>query len=640
MNDPTLPDRFSEEQAIHAIQGADTPDLERGVQVIRDTVKTLPARPGVYRMVDASGSVLYVGKARSLKARVVSYTQVGRLPVRLQRMVAQTRSMVVVTTHTEAEALLLEANLIKHYRTPFNVLLRDDKSFPFIVLREGHAFAQIGKHRGARKADGHYYGPFASATAVNRTLNTLEKVFLLRSCSDSYFQNRSRPCLLHQIKRCSAPCADRITPEAYQALVREAKAFLSGRSQDVHKRLREQMQAASDALEFEKAAALRDRLRALSVIQSEQGIQTDADTDADIVAAAQKGGVTCIQIFFIRGGQNWGNRALYPRHDKAESLEDVLFAFLSQFYEDKPPPRRILLDRALPETDLLAEALSTRAERKVAIDVPQRGKLKTLVELAARNASEALDRRLAESASQARHLALLAELFGLDEPPGRIEVYDNSHIQGTNAVGGMIVAGPEGFRKNAYRKFNFKSGELTPGDDFAMMREMLTRRFARLQEEDPDRAKGDWPDLVLIDGGKGQLTAALAVLAELGIEDVTLVGVAKGPDRNAGREVFHLPDGREFTLEPNNPALFFMQRLRDEAHRFAIGSHRQKRSRDMAKSPLDDIPGVGPARKKALLMHFGTARAVTRAGIADLAKVDGVSDAMARAIYEHFHPIG
>ena len=640
MNDPTLPDRFSEEQAIYAIQGADTPDLERGVQVIRDTVKTLPARPGVYRMVDASGSVLYVGKARSLKARVVSYTQVGRLPVRLQRMVAQTRSMVVVTTHTEAEALLLEANLIKHYRTPFNVLLRDDKSFPFIVLREGHAFAQIGKHRGARKTDGHYYGPFASATAVNRTLNTLEKVFLLRSCSDSYFQNRSRPCLLHQIKRCSAPCAGRITPEAYQALVREAKAFLSGRSQDVHKRLREQMQAASDALEFEKAAALRDRLRALSVIQSEQGIQTDADTDADIVAAAQKGGVTCIQIFFIRGGQNWGNRALYPRHDKSESLEDVLFAFLSQFYEDKPPPRRILLDRALPETALLAEALSTRAERKVAIDVPQRGKLKTLVDLAARNASEALDRRLAESASQARHLALLAELFGLDEPPERIEVYDNSHIQGTNAVGGMIVAGPEGFRKNAYRKFNFKSGELTPGDDFAMMREMLTRRFARLQEEDPDRARGDWPDLVLIDGGKGQLASALAVLAELGIEDVTMVGVAKGPDRNAGREVFHLPDGREFTLEPNNPALFFMQRLRDEAHRFAIGSHRQKRSRDMAKSPLDDIPGVGPARKKALLMHFGTARAVTRAGIADLTKVDGVSDAMARAIYEHFHPIG
>lgn len=640
MSDTPFTDRFSEEQAIFTVQGADSPDLERGVSAIREVLKTLPARPGVYRMVDAAGEVLYVGKAKSLKQRVASYTQVNRLPVRLQRMVSQTRSMVVVTTHTEAEALLLEANLIKHYRAPFNVLLRDDKSFPYIVLREDHGFPQISKHRGARsKGKAQYYGPFASAGAVNRTLNTLQKVFLLRSCTDSFFANRSRPCLLYQIKRCSAPCTGRIDSESYAGLVKDAKAFLSGRSQDVQKRLAVQMEEAAANLDFERAAVFRDRLRALSYIQQEQGINADAAGDADVIAAAQKGGVTCIQIFFIRGGQNWGNRALFPRHDKSETLEDVLFAFLTQFYEDKLPPRRILVDRELPEQELLTEALSTRAGHRVAIDVPRRGKLATLIELASRNASDALDRRLAESASQTKHLGLLAEIFDLESPPQRIEVYDNSHIQGTNAVGGMIVAGPEGFRKNSYRKFNFRSTELTPGDDFAMMREMLTRRFARLQDEDPDRSKGDWPDLVFIDGGRGQLNAALSVLADLGIEDVPMVGVAKGPDRNAGREVFHLPGGREMTLEPNSPALFFIQRLRDEAHRFAIGSHRQKRAKSIAKSPLDDVPGIGPSRKRALLLHFGTAQAVSRAGVADLAKVEGISDAMAQAIYDHFHPV-
>lgn len=640
MSNSSPTDRFSEAQAIFTVQGGDTPDLERGVSVIREVVKTLPTRPGVYRMVDARGDVLYVGKAKSLKQRVTSYTQVNRLPVRLQRMVAQTRSMVVVTTHTEAEALLLEANLIKHYRSPFNVLLRDDKSFPFIVLREDHPFAQISKHRGARaKGRAQYYGPFASAGAVNRTLNTLQKVFLLRSCTDSFFANRSRPCLLYQIKRCSAPCTDRIDAESYAGLVRDAKAFLSGRSQEVQKRLAVKMEAAAESLDFESAAVFRDRLRALSFIQQDQGINAESAGDSDVVAASQKGGVTCIQIFFIRGGQNWGNRALFPRHDKTETLEDVVFAFLSQFYEDKLPPRRILLDRELPEMDLLTEALSTRAGHRVSIETPRRGKLAQLVELASRNASDALDRRMIESTTQAKHLAMLAEVFDLDAPPQRVEVYDNSHIQGTNAVGGMIVAGAEGFRKNAYRKFNFRSNELTPGDDFAMMNEMLTRRFARLQEEDPDRSKGDWPDLVFIDGGKGQLNAALAVLEDLGIEDMPMVGVAKGPDRNAGREVFHLPGGREMTLEANSPALFFIQRLRDEAHRFAIGSHRQKRAKDMTRSPLDDIPGIGPGRKRALLLHFGTAQAVARAGVTDLAKVDGISTAMAQAIYDHFNPV-
>lgn len=633
-----LTDRFSEDQATYQVRGLEAPDLAQGIAVISDVVKGLPLRPGVYRMLNASGDVLYVGKARSLKNRVTNYTQPARLPQRILRMVAQTRSMEILATHTEAEALLLEANLIKRFRPPYNVLLRDDKSFPYIALREDHAFPQIHKHRGARLKSSQYYGPFASAGAVNRTLNTLQKVFLLRSCSDSYFDNRSRPCLLHQIKRCSAPCTDRISAEGYRDLVKEAKAFLAGKSQDMQKRLASQMQAAADELEFERAAALRNRLRALTYIQQEQGLTAGTTEDADVIAIAAKGGSTCIQIFFVRGGQNWGNRAFFPRHDKTETEADVLAAFLTQFYEDKPPPKYILIDRAVPEQALITQALSIRAEKNIFIEVPQRGQRATLMETVTRNAVEALDRKLVESASQIRHLAAIADLFDLEGPPDRVEVYDNSHIQGTNAIGAMIVAGPEGFRKNQYRKFNIKNKELTPGDDFGMMREVLARRFGRLQEEDPDRSRGDWPDLVLIDGGKGQMSAAMDILTQLGIEDVPVIGVSKGPDRNAGREHFHFPDGREISLEQGSQALFFLQRLRDEAHRFAIGTHRQKRAKAMEKNPLDDVPGVGPKRKKSLLMHFGSARSVARAGIADLMKVDGVSESMAATIHGHFHP--
>jgi excinuclease ABC subunit C len=636
-------DRFSEEAATYAVRGVDAPNLEQGIEAIKAVVRTLPVRPGVYRMLNADGEVLYVGKARSLKARVTSYTQANRLPNRLLRMVAQTRSMTIVTTNTEAEALLMEANLIKRFRPPYNVLLRDDKSFPYIYLREDHDFAQITKHRGARKGKGQFYGPFASANAVNNTLNTLQKVFLLRSCSDSFFQNRSRPCLLYQIKRCSAPCVERIAASEYQELVQEAKAFLGGRSSDAQKRLASAMETASAALDFEQAAALRDRLRALTYIQQDQGIHVSNAGDADVIALAIKGGTCCIQIFFMRGGQNWGNRALFPRIDKSDTPEAVLMAFVAQFYEDKQPPKRILLDRKLDEMDLLAEALSVRAEYKVSVEWPQRGALTALIENANKNAIEALERKLIESASQSRHLAAVAEIFDLAAPPERIEVYDNSHIQGSHPTGAMIVAGPEGFLKNSYRKFNIKNSELTPGDDFGMMREVLKRRFARLVTNDPDKPEDEShtaPDLVLIDGGKGQLNAALEILAELGIDDVPVVGVAKGPDRNAGREVFHMPGGRELSLEMNTPALFYLQRLRDEAHRFAIGTHRNKRSKAIEANPLDDVPGIGPSRKKALLMHFGSGRSVQRASMADLQKVEGISDAMARTVYEHFHPQG
>jgi excinuclease ABC subunit C len=645
MSKPTLPDRFSEEQATYTVRGNDAPDLELGLGVIREQVKTLPARPGVYRMVDAAGEVLYVGKARGLKARVTSYTQAARLPNRLLRMVAQTRAMVIVTTETEAEALLLEANLIKRFRPPYNVLLRDDKSFAYLALREDHGTPQITKHRGARKPRTLYFGPFASTQAVNRTLNTLQKVFLLRSCTDSVFENRSRPCLLFQIKRCSAPCVGRIDEASYAELVKDAKAFLAGRSQEAQAKLADQMTHAAEAMDFERAAIYRDRLRALTYVQQEQGINAGAGAgDADVVAIAAKGGSTCIQVFFVRGGQNWGNRALFPRHDRSETEADVLMAFLGQFYDDKPPPRRVLLDRALPEMDLLGEALSVKAGHKVSVEAPQRGQWAGILDTARRNAVEALDRRLAETSSTARHLQALADVFDLDGPPQRIEVYDNSHIMGTAMMGAMIVAGPEGFRKQAYRKFTIRSAELAPGDDFGMMREVLTRRFKRLRgaEDDPAAAGGDtsaeWPDLVLIDGGRGQLNAALAVLEELGLDDIPMVGVAKGPDRNAGREVFHLPEGRELSLEHGSAALFYLQRLRDEAHRFAIGAHRQKRAAALEKSPLDDVPGIGPTRKKALLMHFGSARAVSRAGVADLAKVAGVSETLAQAIYDHFHP--
>lgn len=642
MAEPTIPDRFSEESATYALRGGDTPDLDAGVAAIRNVLRTLPARPGVYRMLSAGGDVLYVGKAKSLKNRVLNYTQVTRLPRRLQRMVAQTRSMTIVTTGSEPEALLLEAQLIKRFRPPYNVLLRDDKSFPFIFLREDHEFARISKHRGARVGKGLYYGPFASAGAVNTTLNALQKVFLLRSCSDSYFANRTRPCLLYQIRRCSAPCVGRIEPAAYAELVDDAKAFLSGRSQEVQRKLGTAMESAAEALDFERAALVRDRLRALTYVQGSQAVNADnskagAATDADVIAMAAKSGAICIQIFFIRGGQNWGHRAFFPAHTADVGEDEILSAFLGQFYEDVPTPREIMLDRTLDEAALLTEALSERAGKRVVLRVPVRGAARKLVETAQRNAVEALDRRLAESTTQGRLLSEIGELFELDATPQRVEVYDNSHVSGTNAVGAMIVAGPEGFRKGAYRKFNMNDPSITPGDDFAMMKAMLTRRFVRLEREDPDRTTGDWPDLLLIDGGKGQLSSVVEVLTELGVEGVALVGVAKGPDRNAGRETFHLTSGREISLPVNDARLFFLQRLRDEAHRFAIGAHRDKRSKAITANPLDEVPGIGPARKRALLMHFGTSRAVRDASLADLEKAPGISKAMAAAIHGHFH---
>jgi excinuclease ABC subunit C len=633
-------DRFNEEAATYTVRGSDKPDLEAGVAAIRSVVKTLPVRPGVYRMVDTKGDVLYVGKARSLRNRVTNYTQVSRLTKRLQRMVAQTRGMQIVTTNTEAEALLLEAQLIKRYRPPYNVLLRDDKSFPFILLREDHAFPRVQKHRGARRAKGQYYGPFASAGSVTRTLNALQKLFLLRSCSDSFFANRSRPCLLYQIKRCSAPCVQRIDETGYAELVGDAKDFLGGKSTKVQAKLGKAMNEAAEAMDFELAAVYRDRLRALTFIQGTQTIAAEGLGDADIFALACKGGTMCIQAFFIRGGNNWGHRSFFPAHTNDVPEAEVLASFLVQFYEEVPPPKTILLDRQLDEAELLAEAFSARAERKVTLRAPQRGDHVRMIRQARRNAEEELDRRLAETSTQASNLRQLTELFDLSEPPQRIEVYDNSHVMGTSAVGAMIVAGPEGFLKNQYRKFNIKREETAPGDDFAMMREVLSRRFARLEKEDPDRTKGDWPDLLLIDGGKGQLSAVCETMEDAGVHDVPVVAISKGPDRNAGRETFHLPGGREFTLPPNSPVLFYLQRLRDEAHRFAIGAHRQKRARNMAASPLDEVPGIGPGRKRALLMHFGTARAVKGAALEDLERAPGISKAMARGIYDYFHPKG
>lgn len=637
---PKAAERFNEEQATNAVRGAELPDLEKGVASIREVLKTLPRRPGVYRMQDARGDVLYVGKARALKNRVTNYTQVTKLPKRLQRMVAQTRSMTIVTTRTEAEALLLEAQLIKRFRPPYNVLLRDDKSFPFILLREDQQFPRIQKHRGARRIKGQYYGPFASAGSVTRTLNALQKLFLLRSCSDSYFENRSRPCLLYQIKRCSAPCVGRISEQDYGELVGEAKEFLAGRSTGVQSRLSRLMADAAEKQDYELAAVYRDRLRALTYIQGSQTVHAEGLGDADVFALACKAGTVSIQAFFIRGGQNWGHRAFFPAHTNDVPEADVLSSFLVQFYEDIPPPKRILVDRELTDQQLLEEALEERSHRKVAIEVPQRGPRRKLVEQARRNAEEALDRRLAETTTQGKILRELAETFELPEPPKRIEVYDNSHIMGTNATGAMIVAGPEGFRKNSYRKFNIKRPETQPGDDFAMMREVLERRFARLEKEDPDRQTGEWPDLLLIDGGKGQLSAVCEVMEDAGVHDVPVVGVSKGPDRNAGRETFHLPGGRELTLPPNSALLFYLQRLRDEAHRFAIGTHRQKRAKSLTTSSLDDVPGIGPTRKRALLMHFGTARAVKGAALEDLEKAPGISSATARQVYDYFHPGG
>ncbi len=632
------PDRFNEERATYAVRGSDTPDIEAGVAAIRNVLQTLPTRSGVYRMHDAKGDVLYVGKARSLKQRVANYTQVKGLTKRLQRMIAQTRSMTIVTTNNEAEALLLEAQLIKRYRPAYNVLLRDDKSFPFILLRGDHDFPRVQKHRGARRAPGNYYGPFASAGSVNNTLNALQKLFLLRSCTDGFFKTRDRPCLLYQIKRCSAPCVGRIDKDGYKELVDDCRDFLAGKSTKVQAKLGAQMQAAAETMDFELAALLRDRLKALTFVQGTQAINAEGVGDADVFALACKDGVIGIQAFFIRGGQNWGHRSFFPQHTNDVPEDEVLASFLTQFYEEVPPPKTILLDRELGEGALLGEALGERAGYKVALSVPQRGDRRRLMDQAKRNAIEALERRLAESTTQAKLLREVAELFDLGDPPDRIEIYDNSHIQGSNAVGAMVVAGPEGFRKGQYRKWNIKGNEAATDSDVGMMREVFRRRFARQLEEAPDRDDGTWPDLVLIDGGKPQLGAAKAVLEDLGIEDVCLVGIAKGPHHGReGREVFHLLDGREFQLPVNAPVLFYLQRLRDEVHRFVIGAHRDKRAKAIGASPLDEVPGIGPARKKALLMHFGTGRAVRNASLEDLKKAPGVSAGVAQQVYDFYH---
>jgi excinuclease ABC subunit C len=622
--------------------GNDAGDARTGVQIIRDVVKILPQGPGVYRMVDKAEDVLYVGKARNLQKRVAAYAKTGGHTHRIAQMIAKTASMEVVTTRSETEALLLEANLIKRLRPRYNVLLRDDKSFPYIHVTGDHAFPQAIKHRGARNRAGEYYGPFASAGAVNRTLNTLQRAFLLRSCSDSVFENRSRPCLLYQIKRCSAPCVDHVNEAEYAELLTDAQNFLKGKSTRVKEHMSLLMDAAAAELDFEKAATYRDRIRALSHVQMHQGINPSTVDEADVVAAFQEGGQTCIQVFFFRAGQNWGNRAYFPRHDKTQTVEEVLGAFLSQFYDNKPPPRLVLISHKIEERDLLAEALTIRAERKVVISKPIRGEKMDLINHAMNNARDALGRRQAENATERRLLEQVAEAFSMDAPPARIEVYDNSHIQGAHPIGGMIVSGIGGFQKNQYRKFNIKNKEATPGDDYAMMREVLTRRFSRLlkeQEKRPDtsdESASQWPDLILIDGGAGQLSATRSVFDELGIDDVTVVSIAKGPDRDAGRERFFMFNRAPFMLETRSPVLYFLQRLRDEAHRFAIGGHRARRSKAIGKSTLDQAPGIGAARKRALLSHFGSAKAVERASLPDLEAVTGISTALARKIFDYF----
>jgi len=659
------------------------PSLAGGRATIAAHLKNAPSGPGVYRMLDAAGEVLYVGKAKSIRKRIASYARPTGHDSRIARMIAATASLEFVTTRTETEALLLEANLIKRLRPRFNVLMRDDKSFPYIVISRDHPAPQILKHRGARTRPGDYFGPFASVWAVNRTITALQRAFLIRSCSDAVFESRTRPCLLHQIKRCSAPCTGEITPDAYAELVREARDFLSGKSHAVKKLLADEMEKASETLDFERAAIYRDRLAALSAIQSQQGVNLRGVDDADVFAIHQAGGYNCVQVFFFRTGQNWGNRAYFPKADRGLSASEVLNAFIAQFYDDKPCPRTILVSEELPERALLAEALSTKSGHTVEIATPKRGEKRDVIDHALANAREALGRKLSETSSQQALLKSLAELFGLPRLPRRIEVYDNSHIQGSNAVGGMIVAGPEGFQKNQYRKFNIRSEDITPGDDFGMMREVLERRFKRLLSEHPrkqhapasaqpdhadsgranggdtldqtvvalpgeqpaetpeqpaDREKDTpWPDLVLIDGGQGQLAAARETLAQLGVTDVPMVAVAKGQDRDAGRETFFM-DGREpFRLPPRDPLLYFVERLRDEAHRFAIGSHRTRRKRDIREGGLQEIPGIGPTRKRALLNHFGTLKAIERASLADLAKVPGINADTARRIYDFFH---
>jgi excinuclease ABC subunit C len=632
--------------------------LAAGLAAIARAAKHAPKSPGVYRMIDAKGDVLYVGKAKSIRKRIASYTRPTGHDGRITRMIAATASLEFVTTATETEALLLEANLIKRLRPRFNVLLRDDKSFPYILITSDHWAPQILKHRGARSRPGHYYGPFANAGAVNRTINALQRAFLLRSCSDSFFEARTRPCLLYQIKRCSAPCTGEIDFAGYSELVREANEFLSGRSRKVQQDLAAEMDRASAATDFERAAIYRDRLAALSAIQSHQGINPRSVEEADVFAVHQEGGFSCVEVFFFRTGQNWGNRAYFPKADRSLGPGEVLGAFLAQFYDDKPPPRCILVSHEFEERALLAEALCTKVGHKIDIAVPRRGERKELVAHALANAREALARKLADTSSQQRLLNALSETFSLPRPPRRIEVYDNSHIAGTNPVGAMIVAGPEGFRKNQYRKFNIRSADLTPGDDYGMMREVLQRRFKRLLEENPRPGPNDavaaiksgdiqreeeqpdeqpWPDLVLIDGGQGQLRAAEETLAGLGIVDVPVVAIAKGPDRDAGRETFFMPGRDPFKLPPRDPLLYFVQRLRDEAHRFAIGSHRARRLKGVREAGLQEIPGIGPTRKRALLRHFGTLKAIERASLPDLANVPGISAETARKIYDFFH---
>ena len=670
--EPSLPPTEEMDAAVASERADDS--LAAGRDAILRFAKLAPSQPGVYRMIDGRGDVLYVGKAKNLRNRVRAYARPAGLDTRIERMIAATRALEFVVTRTETEALLLEANLIKRLRPRFNVTLRDDKSFPYILITSDHWAPQILKHRGGRTRPGHYFGPFASVWAVNRTINALQRAFLLRSCSDPFFESRTRPCLLHQIKRCSAPCTNEIDFGEYAVLVREANAFLSGRSKAVKDELAGEMEKASQALDFERAAIYRDRLAALSAIQSYQGVNPRGVEEADVFALHQQGGFACVEVFFFRTGQNWGNRAYFPRADRSISTGEILGAFLAQFYDDKPPPRLILISHDIEDRELLAEALATKSGHKIEVMVPRRGEKKDLIEHALANAREALGRKLAETSSQERLLRQLAETFGLVRVPRRIEVYDNSHIQGANAVGAMIVAGAEGFRKRDYRKFNIRSADLTPGDDFAMMREVLTRRFKRLIAEAP-RGTGEereqalvtsaheghvgaaspippqtaheqleseeqdelpWPDLVLVDGGQGQLSAARDVLGELGVE-VPMVAIAKGPDRDAGRETFFVPGRDLFKLPPRDPVLYFVERLRDEAHRFAVGSHRARRMRDLREAGLQEIAGIGPTRKRALLHHFGTLKAIERASVTDLMQVDGISAETARRIYEFFH---
>jgi excinuclease ABC subunit C len=615
-----------------------------GADVIRNFVKTLPTSPGVYRMFDEAGEVVYVGKARNLKARVTNYTRPEGLDIRIRRMIEATRNMEFVRTETEAEALLLEANLIKRLKPRFNVLLRDDKSFPYILIATEHEAAELRKHRGTRRVRGHYFGPFASALAVKRTITALQRAFLLRTCSDSFYKGRTRPCMLHQIKRCSGPCTGEISIPEYNELVEEARQFLSGKSKVVQDHLVQDMNKASEALDFERAALLRDRLSALALVQSQGDVAAKTVEEADVFAIAQEAGQFCVQVFFFRAYQNWGNHAFRPRADASLSEAEVLEAFVAQFYEDRTPPTQVLLSHELSEPDVLIEALSARAGRKVSVLVPQRGEKKDLVVHARNNAREALGRQLAEGATQKTLLEGVANLFGLDEPPRRIEVYDNSHISGTNAVGAMIVAGEEGLSKKHYRTFNIRSTDITPGDDFGMMREVLTRRFTRLANESDPEAETeegtmpDWPDVVFIDGGAGQLNAVREVISALNLpREVIFIGIAKGEERDAGREKFFMEGKEPFMLPHRDPVLYYVQRLRDEAHRFAIGTHRARRKKDIVKNPLDEIEGIGPTRKRALLQRFGSAKAVSRAALADLAAVPGVSTALAQQIYDHFN---